>query len=201
MNSPKQLNIEDDDEFEKMLSDKLDSTKHKIMQYIWWNRTYSTHYYNIKYGISNLFKWFNVVWRDRDYDSDYILSALLFKIKNTRKLTQRNRRCTSWDEDVFNMLRCETILERLIEDDYATECGYNSDRSEIAFIPINKNSDEDEDDYGGEDEQLFEMKNIHKNPQTDEELNEIFKNARILADAEKTELFDILNKHILSWWD
>lgn len=27
--------------------------------------------YSIKYGISNLIKWFPLIWKDRDFDSKY----------------------------------------------------------------------------------------------------------------------------------
>ena len=40
-----------------------------------------SYYYQLRYGISNLIKWFPIVWRDRDFDSAYIMEILLFKMR------------------------------------------------------------------------------------------------------------------------
>jgi hypothetical protein len=165
-----------------------DEKKHRFMQKIWWHRKYSDWYYSLKYGIKNLFKWFKIVWNDRDYDSDYILRVLQFKIKNTRILTEKNKRHVGYQEDVANMLRCEELIQNLLDDKFAERCGYDSERVTLDFIET-------------EDEDLLEMVNGHPNPQSDEDLSSIFKKARELQLTERKELFKILDKHLQSWWD
>ena len=74
--------------------------------------------YDIPYGIKNLIKWFPLVWKDRDYDHNYILYALKFKIHNTRKLHERNKRHVGVEKEIHCMKVCEILLDRLIKDDY-----------------------------------------------------------------------------------
>jgi len=182
----KQLNTDDES---GSTWTKWDTKKHRFMQKIWWHRRYSDWYYNVKYGIRNLFKWFKVVWRDRDYDHSYILTALQFKIKNTRILTENNQRHVGYEEDVANMKRCEELLKNMLEDNYAERCGYDSNRTEIGWIPAEDHPD------------CYEMINTDENPQSDDELTDIFKKARELKKAEKAELFKILEDHVEGWWD
>lgn len=74
--------------------------------------------YDIPYGIKNLIKWFPLVWKDRDYDHNYILYTLKFKIHNTRKLHEKNRRHVGVEKEIHCMKVCEILLDRLIKDDY-----------------------------------------------------------------------------------
>ena len=43
-------------------------------------------YYNVTQGICNIFKWRKIVWNDRDWDSSFVLRAMLFKFENMEKL-------------------------------------------------------------------------------------------------------------------
>lgn len=189
----KQLN--DTESFDETVSKypKWDEKKHRFMQKIWWHRIYSDWYYDLTYGVKNLIRWFKIVWKDRDYDANYILYALLFKIQKTRELTERNQRHVGYEVDVTNMRRCEVLIENLIEDDYTERCGFDHDRVKIDWSPVKEGEFADHD--------MFQMDNIHENPQTEEELAEIFKNARDLLKSEKSELFTILDQNILQWWD
>lgn len=36
----------------------------------------------IRVGVRNLIKWFPIVWRDRDYDQDYLYEMIHFKLSN-----------------------------------------------------------------------------------------------------------------------
>jgi hypothetical protein len=54
--------------------------------------------YQTTEGIRNLIKWFPIVWKDRDFDSSYIMEILLFKMKNTRDLLNKTLNENSDDE-------------------------------------------------------------------------------------------------------
>jgi len=51
----------------------------------------SRQYYNLKYGIKNLVKWFPIIWKDRNWDYEYIFPILRKKLvlleKGIRKYT------------------------------------------------------------------------------------------------------------------
>jgi hypothetical protein len=143
-------------------------------------RTYSSVrdfvLYDFRHGIRNLFKWFKIVWQDRDWDHYYILRVLQFKIRNTRILIDKNQTFAGCEEEVEKMKRCELLIQRLIDDNYAKEAGWKY-----------------EDVVWGE--------NFITSKQTREELSGIFDTAYKNREAEKKELFDILWEHIESWWD
>jgi len=79
-----------------------------------------TRYYNIKYGIRNLFRWLPVIWRDRTWDAHYLYSLLEFKFKNMEK---DFRRC-SWhvgaEKQADQIKVCRLLCKRLKEEEYTT---------------------------------------------------------------------------------
>ena len=136
--------------------------------------------YDIRYGVRNFFKWFKIVWQDRDWDDYYIFRVLLFKIRNTRILIDKNQTFEGCEIEVEKMKRCELLIQRLIDDNYAEEAGYDPKRNFIERISVGS---------------------YIASEQPKEELSLIFATAYKNREVEKKELFDILCNHIERWWD
>jgi hypothetical protein len=72
-------------------------------------------------GIKNLWKWFPLVWKDRDWDDHFIFEALKFKIKNTAKYIKKNDRYVGCERDVQIMMTCIRLIEKIQDQFYDLE--------------------------------------------------------------------------------
>jgi len=79
------------------------------------------------FGVKNLFYYFKVVWRDRDWDENYIYILLLYKIRKQRKKYQLTDCFVGQKYVVVQMRACEIILERLLEGWYMAQIRGDSD--------------------------------------------------------------------------
>lgn len=81
------------------------------------------YFKNIKYSIKNLYKWFFIIWNDRDWDNVYIEIILHQKLINTYKFFTSEQAVTNWtipeQQKSLKALRiCINILQRRISDFY-----------------------------------------------------------------------------------
>ena len=72
-------------------------------------------------GFKNLWKWFPIVWKDRDWDDHFIFEALKFKLKNTADYFEKKQRFVGWEDEVRYIRICETLIERIQNDYYRME--------------------------------------------------------------------------------
>lgn len=75
-------------------------------------------------GIKNLWKWFPLVWKDRDWDNHFIFEALKFKIENTAKYIKKNDRYVGCERDVQIMMTCVRLIEKIQDQFYDLEHHY-----------------------------------------------------------------------------
>jgi hypothetical protein len=76
-------------------------------------------------GIKNLWKWFPLVWKDRDWDHHFILETLKFKIVNTANYIKSHDRYVGVDRDYEVMMTCVRLIEKIQEEVYDGEwCNY-----------------------------------------------------------------------------
>lgn len=80
-------------------------------------------YYNIKYGIINLFLYFKIIWNDRQWDHAYLEELTLFKYKLMYKRMCSKNSIVDWS--VYKQAKnkkalkiCIDILERRKSDLY-----------------------------------------------------------------------------------
>lgn len=84
----------------------------------WYNNLYIFDlWYNLKNGIKNIWKYRNIIWKDRWYDYSYIIELLKFKLKDNIK---------NWDNahyigSDFTKKRMIVILKRIEEFDMNLE--------------------------------------------------------------------------------
>lgn len=68
--------------------------KKEYNQWYWrlyrWFKWDAKHFHrDVAYGFKNLWKWFPIIWKDRDWDDHFIFEVLKFKIKNTADLFEK----------------------------------------------------------------------------------------------------------------
>ncbi len=81
----------------------------KNLQHMWWDFTA---------GVSNLVRWFPVVWRDRDFDHAYLLAVMEFKFKSMADSFERRSMHVNGERDVRQLRVCAELCKRLREDEY-----------------------------------------------------------------------------------
>jgi hypothetical protein len=89
----------------------------KLYRWIRWELPYQHKY--IKYGVKNLYNWFWIIWKDRDWDHYYIFQVLKFKLeKQAKHLGGR---------DAELMITCVRLINKLQNEEYYDEL-YNLDK-------------------------------------------------------------------------
>lgn len=75
-------------------------------------------YWNIHYGIKNIFKWIPIIWFDRWCDWSFLARVMEFKLlEMARNFKERGHHVGS-DKDARKMLICATLLRRMRDDEY-----------------------------------------------------------------------------------
>ena len=147
-------------------------------------------YYNIKGGIKSFIKYLPIVWEMRDWDYIYLFQMMKFQLNLLLKTIKKGHEI---DETRIpkekDIQRCIILLDNLIKDDYMERCGYESDRTRFKIIPLEDNP------------KLTKLVDVHPNCYLDEEFHKILEESEKLQQQELKELFDIMNKNCLSWWD
>jgi len=89
--------------------------------YRWWKWEAKHFHRDIAQGFRNLWKWFPIVWRDRDWDNHFIFEALKFKLKNTADYFEEKQRFVGWEDEVKYIRICEKLITRIQNDYYQME--------------------------------------------------------------------------------
>ena len=84
--------------------------------------------YELKYypkyfreGVSNLWKWFPIIWKNRDWDSHFIYEVLKFQIGNTAKYIGGHNRHTTAKRDAEIMILTTKLIQRCQDEFYDVE--------------------------------------------------------------------------------
>jgi hypothetical protein len=72
-------------------------------------------------GIKNLWRWFPVIWKDRDWDDHYIFEILKTKLKNQAEYIGTRNIHTRAKRDSEIMLLCARLTEKVQEEFYSME--------------------------------------------------------------------------------
>jgi hypothetical protein len=105
----------------------------KVYRWIIWDLKHFPS--DVKKGFINLWKWFPIVWKDRDWDDHFIFEALKFKLKNTANYFEEKQLFVGWEDEVKYIRICEKLIKR-IQDDYYQMEYYDYVYLEFDLIPI-----------------------------------------------------------------
>jgi hypothetical protein len=165
---------------------------------------------DIAQGFRKLWKWFPIIWKDRDWDDHFIFEVLKFKIKNTSKYTEKKQRFVGWEKEVRYMKICETLIDRIQNEYYQIEY-FDYHDFDINFVPTKNDLYEAVFDVKRDDTAEFIKKYPHalRIAKKDPRFKSYFEGDRngylavgiVRHEKAKKLLFKILEQRIEHWWD
>lgn len=138
-------------------------------------------------SIKNLFLYFKLIWSDRDWDYQYLLFILKFKITRMRKYAEKVtvNRVMNAQHQIKYMKLSEKMLDKIIEGDFSDKDFWKDD--EHFWDPV-------------ENEPEFKQLRIESPHSEEERRNQILKEHNYETKYHKT-FWHILEKRIRTWWD
>ena len=88
---------------------------------LWWKFEGRYYHKNLIQGIKNLWRWFPVIWRDRNWDHAYIYQILEHKLKLQANQLEKIDLYVGCSRDVEIMRTCVKLMERVREGYYDGE--------------------------------------------------------------------------------
>ena len=156
--------------------------------------------YDITAGVKNLIRWFPVIWKDRNWDYNFIYMILKYKLHLMEKNIRNYGHHVRAEQDADKIKICVNLLDRLIKDEYHD----NAFKSHYKKWGDAKMSFHDLKDEPG----LCQLKIDYPNVKTEEDKKEQSKGFRIcsvleqnLKEQDLDLLFKLMRKHIQGWWD
>jgi hypothetical protein len=154
---------------------------------------------NLKYGITNLIRWFPVIWEDRDWDYRYLLAILRFKLSNMRFAAENYWITASADEDAKDMGIAIGLIDR-IANEYQENLAFKKHRDKWGNPEYRSKPHECNPKFN---ELIIEYPNV-KTEKDEQRRREDLR--RLMLQAQKAHkgyidyLMRILSK-IEGWWD
>lgn len=170
------------------LKEKWDDVSYDIYLHF---RPVRSVYYNLKYGIRNLFRYFKVIWNDRDWDELYVFILLNKKFTYMEELHRKYGNSVNSKKYADEIKLAKLLTERIINRDYnenALTQYYNKYGKDFWEL--------DEESI----EHYFKRKNDISKQQRDMR-SRAYKHADKMEKQDIEYLFKHMSKHIQKWWD
>lgn len=153
-----------------------------------------TKYRQFKRGIKNLIRWRKIIFRDQDWDYEFIYELLYKKLEHMEQFFRSDHTYSALAEETANEIKLvKEALERLIKHEY-----------------LDEELKEYHNTYGEDDElwttEPIEGKNSSRLVWTEnQEQLDMFGAASKRADKREQEdldfVFSYMREHIQRWWD
>ena len=183
---------------------------------LWWR--FDGKYYHKEFarGVKNLWRWFPVIWKDRDYDGHYIYELIRVKLNNQAKYIGGRDRHTTAKRDAEKM-RLVAKLIKLQQDDFYHMEYMDYQKKEYEFVPTDETKkwytmedtliSENFDDYFKKYPRIYNEVVSEENI-SDESLNDVDTKCKIAMkmsyknqDRCRKLIFKIMESEIERWWD
>ena len=112
------------------MSEEYNEWYWRLYRWLRWKLPYQHKY--IKYGVKNLYKWFWVIWNDRDWDHHYIFQVLKFKLEKQANHLTKNGFHNNAQRDAELMMTCVRLIDKLQNEYYYDELCKSGVRSSEA---------------------------------------------------------------------
>jgi hypothetical protein len=89
--------------------------------YLWWAHDGKYYHKYFKQGVINIWYWFPIIWKDRDWDGHYIFEILQHKLEAQANYIGSKDRHTRAQLDAKRMRLCISLIKKVQEEDYAME--------------------------------------------------------------------------------
>jgi hypothetical protein len=103
--------------------------------FLWWKFDGKYYHKDFINGVKNLWKWFPVIWKDRDWDDHYIWEILKFKLLNQADYIGTEDRHTRAKHDAKVMRLCVSLMDKIQNEFYSSEY-FDYYETEWKFIPV-----------------------------------------------------------------
>lgn len=183
---------------------------------LWWE--FEGRYYrkNFIHGVKNLWKWFPTIWKDRDWDGDFIYEVLRVKIEKQAYYIGTNGNHTSAARDAEIMLLCARLIKIQQDDLYGME--YTDYlKEDHKFVPTDETKkwytientviEDNLDGYFEKYPKAYHKAisgevNYFSRPGEKKDRKTIaMEIAKYNQDKSHKLLFKILEEHLENWWD
>lgn len=179
----------------------------------WWFRHDIKYFHkDIAKGIKNLWRWFPIIWKDRDWDDHFIWILLEKKLENQAKYTIERGFHERAEKDAQRMMTCVRLIQKVRKEDYHMEymdyhkSEYHWDevpgRDDVKQLRIEELS-ENYNDYFKKYPLVY--KKIVKRPKVNRRRSDKCFIAMNIAKENhkraKKLLFKIMERHIEQWWN
>ena len=165
-------------------------------------------------GVKNLWKWFPIIWNDRDWDGAFIFNVLKFKLQNTADELERAAFFVGHEHEVSRIRMCIKLINLIQEEYYSLEF-FDYERSTFEWIPYGAVDEEGKSDYYEIKSNVIEDKLddyfvkyplvykrvIQRLGHDSSRIHIAIHIGRDNHERAKRLLFNTLNKHIENWWD
>lgn len=116
-----------EDFFEDMMNGPRPNFFKRI--WLWWDMDGRYYHKYLKEGIKNIVYWFPVIWKDRNWDKDFIYIMLQHKLKAQAAYIGKRDRHTRALQDARRMMLCVNLIQKIKDSDYTIEyMDYHKDR-------------------------------------------------------------------------
>ena len=190
------------------LRKKLDSIS------LWWEHNGKYLHLNFKRGIKNLWYWLPVIWKDRNWDHQFIFDILSHKLKAQSKCIGGRGIHVSAERDAEIMMTCVRLIEKVSSEWYSMEY-MDYHKTKHWFEPCDdkegystwesKELEENFDDYFAKYPLIYKRVMNGEGWLKIEDENDkdrIASNiAHINHDRARKLLFKIIEQNIEKWWD
>jgi len=150
-------------------------------------------------SVKNVIRWFPIIYKDRDWDPEYLFKILKFKLGNMEKYFRKYGHGVDSDVDADEMHKCVLLLERIMKNEYYDNASKNYDKKW------------GESDYSFEDimnGQLKKLNIVYPNVKTEQdevkrkkEQKELWEKEDMMKEQDMDLLFKSIRRKILGWWD
>lgn len=197
-----------------VLKEKISDVYYSVRRYILWELRYAHR--DFATGVKNLWKWFPIIWKDRDWDQHFIYETLRRKLEFQAKYITDKDRYTRAQRDAEVMLLCSRLIEIQQEEMYVMEY-LDYEISDMRFVDVEDKPDckevkmdlisENFDDYFAKYPRQYKRVvagdvNRYKRPIKDKSKQLIaMEIAHDNQDRSRKLLFKLLEQNIERWWD
>ena len=158
-------------------------------------------YYDLKIGIKNLWRWFPVIWKDRDHDHYFLFKLIKVKLEfmsNSQESRQLHEDC----DNVIKWMRiCTKLIQKIQDGNYGVEYQEYINYGDGIFNILYEDLDLYFDKYKGEFKSVTqEYPHLDLNKTGDRMFIALLIGDKLEQKCQRL-LFDILNWKIKHFWD
>jgi len=189
-----------------------------------WDRIYLFWRYDLRHlpsrfviGIKNLIEWFPIIWEDRDYDSQYLMYLMKFKIEKMSKAQGLVNSHVSTKRNVEIMNTVVRLIDKVVDETYRHEY-YDYVDSTFKFVKVDRtDNDPKREDYYTMEEEIIRddtQEYIKKYPRTYKQVttHSLYKDdldskliPMIMGDIRhekaKRLLHTLMERNVEKWWE